>query len=175
MDIGTIKAGHHVIYGNNGICLVESIAEMAFSAGDKHKPYFILRPLSDANSVIYLPHDNELLLSRLRPILTKKEVVAILNAPLCEEIDWIEDKKLRAAAFRETVSGNHVPTLLALVKRLCHKRDELIQQNKKMLSADREVFSTALRAICDEFAFALDISQQAVEEKLQKYLEIALQ
>ena len=174
MDIGTIKAGHHVIYGNNGICLVESITEMAFSAGDKKKTYFILRPLSNPNSVIYLPHDNELLISRLRAILTKQEIVDILSKPLADSASWIEDKKLRAASFRDQASSNHLPTLLSLIKCLCEKQDELIVQNKKMLSADREILNNALIAARNEISFVLDISQKDTEERLQAYLGIAL-
>ena len=174
MDIGTIKAGHHVIYGNNGICLVESITEMAFSAGEQKKPYYILRPLANPNSVIYLPHDNKLLISRLRAILTKQEIADILSKPLTDGVSWIEDKKLRAAAFRDRVSSNHLPTLLSLIKCLCEKQDELIAQNKKMLSADREVLNNALIAARNEIAFVLDISQEDTEKRLQAYLDIAL-
>ena len=174
MDIETIKEGQHVIYGTNGICLVESITEMAFSVGGEKKTYCILRPLADPKSVIYLPYDNELLLSRLRPVLAKQEITEILSKPLACESPWVEDKKLRAATFRELIVGNHIPTLLSLIKCLCEKRDELTAQNKKMLSADREALNTSLKAVCDEIAFALGLPQQAAEEKLREYLDITL-
>ena len=101
---------------------------MAFPTGGERKLYFILRPTADSGSVIYIPHDNAVLLSRLRPLLTKKEAVAILDAPSPVEADWIEDRKQRALVFRETVVASNPHELLPLVKCICQKPYLLLNQ-----------------------------------------------
>lgn len=174
MEIKDIKKGQHVVYGTNGICLVEDISEMAFPTGGERKLYFILRPTAESGSVIYIPHDNAALLSRLRPTLTKKQADAILDNPLIAETDWIEDRKQRALAFRETVQQNNPHALLPLVKCICRKRDELTEQNKKLSNADREILSSALKAVCGELSFTLGLSHDEIVEKLQNHLKVAL-
>lgn len=174
MEIKDIKKGQHVVYGTNGICLVDDISEMAFPTGGEKKMYFILRPTQDRGSVIYIPHDNAALLSRLRPLLTRQQADAILEKPLVSETTWIDDRKQRALSFRETVQKSEPLSLLPLIKCICHKRDELTEQNKKLSNADREILTAALKAICGELSFTLELPHDEVVEKLQNTLKIAL-
>lgn len=173
MECKNIRKGEYVVYGTNGICLVDEIAEMAFLGGGERKLYLLLRPTKDTGSVIYLPRDNAALLARLRPILTDKEATAMLSAPH-HAADWIDDRKQRAQTFRETVQESDPRNLIPLVKCLCHKRDELSDQNKKLSNADREILTSALSAVCGELSFALGLSHDEIVEKLQNNLKVAL-
>ncbi len=173
MEIKNIKKGDYLVYGTNGICLVDEISEMVFPNGGERKLYFILRPTKDTGSIIYIPHDNATLLSKLRPVLTGKEAEALLTEPH-SATDWIDDRKLRTLAFRETLQESDPNALAPLVKCICLKRDELSGQNKKLSCADREVLTAAISAICGELSFSLGLSHDEIAEKLQNNLKIAL-
>ena len=174
MEFRKIKQGQHVVYGTNGICFVENISEMAFPTGGEKKQYLILRPLSDRGSIIYIPHDNEVLLGRLRPLITKKEANGIWNTPITQTVAWEEDRKQRAASFKEYLLKNDIYTLLSMILCICQKRDLLTEQNKKLTNADREMLAAALKSVCEELAFSLGLSREAVSEKLKEHLKIAL-
>lgn len=174
MEIKDIKKGQYVVYGTNGICLVDDITEMAFPTGGERKTYFLLRPCADAGSVIYIPHDNEALLSRLRPTLTKPQAEELLAGPVQVKIEWIEDRKQRVLALREYLAENNPYSLLPLIRCLCHKRDELTAKNKKFSNADREALDSALHSVCNELCFATDLEADEIIEKLKIGLNIAL-
>ena len=174
MDFSKISKGQYVVYGTNGICLVEDISEMAFPTGSEQKPYLILRPLSDRGSTIYIPHDNELLLSRMRPLLTKKEASALLNGDCAKSFLWNEDRKQRILAFKACLSENDLAALLPMIRCICQKRDQLSEKNKKLSTADRELLSVAVKTVCDELSFVLGDTHESIAEALQSHLEIAL-
>jgi len=174
MEIKDVKKGQYVVYGTNGICLVDDITEMAFPTGGERKPYFLLRPRADAGSVIYIPHDNEALLSRLRPTLTKQQAEELLANPVQVRIEWIDDRKQRVLAHREHLAENDPYSLLPLIRCLCLKRDELTAQNKKFSNADREALDSALHSVCNELCFAMELEADEIIEKLKIGLGIAL-
>ena len=173
MEFNSIKKGDHIVYSTNGVCLVDEITQMTFPGSGEQKTYLLLRPLKDAASVIYIPHDNQVLLGRLRPLLSSKQASELLNTDHCAA-DWIDDRKQRALAFRNLLLESDPATLLPLIKCICRKRDELITQNKKLSNADRELLSAALDAVCNEFAFTLGHSRETVEESIKISLGIAL-
>lgn len=174
MDANCIKKGQYVVYGTNGVCHIDDICEMAFPTGREKKPYLLLRPLADTASVIYLPYDNTDLLNKLRPILTKEEATKLLATAnnCCSE--WIEDRKARALSFRDTIQQSQPESLLSLIRCVCHKRDELASQNKKLPNADREAMDTALKAVCEEFAFSLTLSNEDVLGQIEAALSICI-
>ncbi len=171
MEPKEIRKGQHIVYGSNGICLVDDIKEMAF--GNESKTYLILRPTKDPASVIYLPSDNTALLSRLRPTLTRKQAQALLKQSRTAT-PWVDDRKQRAILFREILQECDPEALLSLVKCLGCKRDELVATGKKLSSADREAFSAALDTVRDELCFSLGLALEELTEQLQSHLKLAL-
>ncbi len=160
----------HVVYASNGICLIEDIKKMSFIRGEPEKVYYILKPLNDKNSTIYIPEDNELLLGKMRNIITKGEIEAIITDVKKADIEWIDDRKLRSASYREILSNPHPAVLLPLVKGISKKNAELSETGKKLAAADKDAFEISLGYIRDEFAFALGIKANEIKE----YIENAL-
>ena len=158
----------HVIYASNGICTVEDVKKMSFIKGEPEKIYYILRPKNDKNSTIYIPEDNEMLLSRMRPPITLGELESIVKATEGSECEWIEDRKQRNLAFKENLANPHPAILLPIVKIILKKNAELRENGKKLSAADRDTFETAIRFIKDEFSFLLDGNNEKAEEYIKR-------
>lgn len=174
MEAKQIKKGQYVVYGTNGVCHVDDVCEMAFPAGQEKKPYLLLRPLSDNASVIYLPSENQTLVEKLRPTLTRRESEALLASANERQLEWIEDRKLRIGTFRDMIQQSHPVQLLSLVRCVCARRDELATQNKKLASADREAMEAALKAVCEELVFSLERPREEIIEQIEKTLAVRL-
>ena len=157
-----------VVYTTNGICAVEDIKKMAFVRGEPEKLYYILRPKNDKNSTIFIPEDNELLISRMRAPITHSELKAIVSQAQNTECEWIEDRKERNAKYKELLSNPHPSILLPVVKAISKKHEQLTEIGKKLAAADRETFETAIRFIKDEFAFSLNNDTQKAYEYIEK-------
>ena len=174
MTIQDLKRSKHVVYASNGICFIEDVKKLTFIKGEPEKTYYILRPLNDKNSTIYIPENNELLLGRIRSIITKDEIDAIIRDTKTAEFVWIEDRKQRSAHYRELLSAPHPAVLLPLMKSIATKKAELAELGKKLAAVDRDTYEISLRFVKDEFAFALNYTERDAIEHITRALgEIA--
>ncbi len=159
-----IQPGSYIVYGTSGVCLVEGIESPAFS-GREQRRYFALRPHRDPASVIYLPCDNDSLLSRVRPLLSAADAEALLAAPP-EALAWPEDRKERTLSFRKVLDTGCPSALLALIRCLVKRRDTLAEKNKKLSAAERELLTAATAALGHELSFVLALPMEEIEKRL---------
>lgn len=164
------KKGEYVVYGANGICLVEDVCDFSFSADVPKKPYFILKPRNDPNSLIYLPCDNGELLGRLRSIFSKEKIEALLGEQNCGAADWQEDRKQRVLTFRGVLAKSDPLELLAMIRCIHLKDREFAENNKKLSASDKDILQNAERFIENEFSFSLGITAEEVAPYIRRIL-----
>ncbi|HHW25625.1 MAG TPA: hypothetical protein GXX22_09260 [Clostridiales bacterium] len=153
------KIGDCVLYRNCGICKICDIAPLEF--GDGNTEYYVLRSVFDESSVAYVPVDSELA-QQMRPLLTKSEVLEVIdNAPYAGT-SWIEDSKLRAHAFSKLIDSGNRADILWIILTLTEYRAELASKRRKLYSSDEKLLATALHMIKEEFAFVLGIDREEV-------------
>ena len=148
-----------ILYGSHGICRITDITKEPFdgSKGD----YYILNPIQNPTSTIYVPVGNEKLTSKMRSILSEEDILNILkNMPDAET--WIENKNDRAAHFRSILNSGNRSDILSLIKTLYNHREELKVVGKKLHAADEAAFREAEKVIYDEFALVLGIKREQV-------------
>lgn len=51
--------GDYIVYGNNGVCLVEKVGPLESSVMSKEKIYYTLSPCYMQGSTIFTPADNQ--------------------------------------------------------------------------------------------------------------------
>ena len=71
------KTGDTVLYGSEGVCKITDITEKQF--GDVSIEYYILTPVFNNRSTFFVPTKNETLVSRMRPILTNREILDLIT------------------------------------------------------------------------------------------------
>ncbi len=165
----SVKKGSHVVYGKIGVCRVEDKVTMSF--GDRSGEYYVLYPVSDTRSAVYVPCDNTELTTRMQPLLTREEIDALLLGVEGECLDWIEDKDERRSAFREVLAQGDRRQLLLLIRCLFGKKQEKLAGSKRLSSADEMLLQEAVRLLEEEFSTALDIPRESVEKYIRQRLE----
>ena len=58
-----------IIYGAQGVCKIIGMDKKIING--KKKIYFVLKPVDDKGATVFAPTDNELVLSKMRRLLTK--------------------------------------------------------------------------------------------------------
>lgn len=162
----------YVVYDNVGVCLIENIAKMKFSFDRVEKMYYILRPVANQASTVYVPVDNEKQVSRMRYVMTKEEIDGILESVKGKVTDWYDDKRKRAEEFKKIIAQKDQQTMLQLASCIYFKRQELQEKGKKLSSADEQTLKEAERFVNDEFAFSLKLSTGEVASYIQQRLGI---
>ena len=159
--------GEYVNYSNQGICQVEGVRLLDFGARHPKRDYYILRPVYQKDSHIYVPVDNKTLLEQMKPILSKEEIDQIISSAKETSLPWIKDRKRRTEKARSILSRRNERELLQLVSCLYLKSKEEV---KGLSYTDSNILKKAETIIAEEFAFSLNIEAKDVGAYIQQRL-----
>ena len=164
------KIGDHVMYLNNGVCKITDIREEQFIPG-MPRTYFVLSPLVDAKSEIYVPVDSEGLTANIFELLTENEIKKAIKDSENSVCEWISDVKERSAEFSKIISTGNRAAILSVINTLTEYRRELESQKKKFYASDERIFNAANKFITEEFSFVLGIPHDKVMQYVLNNLQ----
>ncbi len=159
------KAGDHVVYKNNGICVIEDIRKEKFGPQEK-QDYYVLKLLYTEDALIYVPVEKEEKEGRMREPVSKQRAEEIIEEYKNAVEFWVYDDKLRASKFRDVLDGADMTELALLVKSLSKKSAELLGAGKRLRVSDDAVLRKAEANFFGELAYALDASITDVKQIL---------
>ncbi len=155
------KKGDYVSYRADGVCVISDIRTERFAALNKSEEYYILSPLGDSNSQIYVAVSNTALTSQMKPLLSQPELEELVSTLDSEKVVWNEDSRARAAQFKAILSLGDRRELLLLVKTI-HERIIVacFGGKKKLTAGDENAYRRAKRMLVDEFSKTCDIKTE---------------
>ena len=86
-----------VLYPPHGVCKIENLTDLCFRG--VMRDYYILRPLRNSSAVIFVPADNESLLTRMHAILTRADLEDLMRS-FCEIVDTLSYHDLSHAQYK---------------------------------------------------------------------------
>lgn len=104
--------GEVVLYGSNGVCEITEITTKKI--GKDSIEYYVLKPVCSDSSTLFVPTQNEMLVSRMRVVLSSDEIKDILSQKTDNEI-WIDNKAERCEKIKEIISGGDCMKLVELI------------------------------------------------------------
>ena len=96
------EKGEYIMYGHNGICLVEDITHLNLAGVDRKKLYYVLVPRNIKGSRIYFPIEKEN--ANARRLITKEEARKLLDEIRDIEEIWVGNDKLREEKYKEALN-----------------------------------------------------------------------
>ena len=143
--------GSYVIYRAEGVCVITDIREESFGAiGEKNK-YYILSPLGDDRSVVFVPVDNEKLCSMIRPLLSADEIMALSCELRDMRMDWIPDIRARNQRYRELFSLGDRRDIIIIANTIMAIKREGKESDKRLTGTDENALRRAKQMLYDEF------------------------
>ena len=168
-----LKLNSYVIYGDNGVCLVADKRKEKFAGVIRE--YYILKPQGNEGATLFVPTDNEELLSKMRAILSKKEILDIIHSLPGDEIPWEEDNKVRGEYYNEVFDRGDRRELLLLIKALYTHKKVRKEEGKKLWTIDENAMKHAESLVYEEFATVLGIKPEEVVDFIGQEIEKAEQ
>ena len=147
------KSGDTVVQSRDGICTVVDIREMSLT--DEPQEYYILQPVYERGSKLYIPIEKEALF--LRPPVTEAEIREYVKKLPETNVKWIGDEKERQTMIAEVRKTGSSETLLGLISLFYKKRNEQHEQGKKFHSSDEQFLKDIETRVNREFAYVLGI------------------
>ncbi|MBQ7541423.1 MAG: CarD family transcriptional regulator [Clostridia bacterium] len=149
------EKSQYIRYGANGVCQIDDIGPLPGT--DTPAQYYILKPITDKRSVYYIPVDSETLTSKMRPLLTRKEINSIIDSVKDVPREWIEDRNERNESFRAALRESNTRKTLLIIGALYQHKEQLLAAGKKPSSSDDYLLKEAEGLIENEFAFVLGL------------------
>ena len=158
------KIGTYVMYGKTGVCLVKEQTTM--SGGQ----YYVLSPVGDSRSSVFVPCDNPDLLARMRPLLTREEIDLLLSNVDEVKLAWVEDRNERAMLYRTVIGGGDRKEVVRLLCCWMRKKQEKIAMGKRLSAMDENFLKECVRLVQEEFSMVLGIAKKDVGSYIQERL-----
>ncbi len=154
------KINDIVLYGAHSVCKVADIT--AKELGGESVEYYVLKPVYDTKSTLFVPVHNKVLTSRMRPVLSASEVWDLIKSIPSEKSLWIENDKVRKEKYKEIISEGNRAELVSIIKAIYLHEQELKEKGKKLHIADDNTLKEAEKMLYDEFAYVLEIDREDV-------------
>ena len=149
-----------VQYGTSGICKITGTEKKRIM--QQERVYYVLQPVFDPGSMVYIPADNEALLSKMHRLLNAQEIRALLVCSAGGADIWIEDRQQRADAYRALLARGDRTELLCLIRTMDRHEKQQLKRGKKLNLADERLYKAAQKVLYDEFAFVLHMQPEEV-------------
>lgn len=164
------KIGNTVMYGTTGVCRIEEITECEF--GGVKKSYYILKPLFQDGAKMYIPKDNEKLVSKMRKVLSADEVKELIYHQAESDVQWIDKDNERKQLYSQVLDKGDRRQMIALIKTVLKHQSEQVSQGKKLHICDENFLTRAQRILYDEFSMVLHIKREDVLPMIMGETEI---
>ena len=150
------KVNDIVAYSSQGICEITEICQREIAGNVMD--YYVMKPLYDSRSTVFVPVANEKLVSRIRRTMTAEEAAELLENINSGEIIWIDNDAKRWDLYQAILTEGIPSQLASLFRTLTLRKRTLEECSRKLRSTDE----TCLRAA--EKLIALECSDASVED-----------
>lgn len=158
------EVGRVVCYRAEGVCKITDIREEAFG-GSAKKTYYVLTPVGDEKSTVYVPCDNDVLVGFMRPLLSAEEICRLVEETREERMEWIPESRFRNTKFREILANGDRRELLVLLFTLMEHAASV--NTRKPSTVDENAARRARKLLLEEFSVTTDLE---TEEELCRLL-----
>ena len=162
------EKGSYVTYRSEGVCVITDIRKENFGAVDTDEDYYILAPVNDMKSTVFVPVNNERLVGYMRSLLSAEELNGIVSELVDERMEWIPENRARNTAFKQLIAVGDRRELIVMLNTLYDKLEEMQKAGKRPGTTDQGVLAKAERLIYEEFSATTDLaSQEKVKDLLR--------
>ena len=160
--------GDLVVYGSDGVCEIADISIRKFGSEDRE--YYILVPVIDKKSVVYVPVKNEKLKAKMHRVLSSNEIYDLISSIPKQKGIWIDNDILRREKYNEIIKNGKHLELISLIKAVKSKQESLKNTGKKLHQSDAKFLAEAQKMLHGEFSVVLNIEIEEVDPFIKEQL-----
>ncbi len=162
------QVGQQVVYSAHGVCNIIGTEERTIDR--KRITYFVLQPLEQPESRYYVPSQNENALAKLRPLMEREALIALLSSDSIREDDWITDENRRKQCYRQLISSLDIEAMLRMICSLHHQKDILAQAGRRFHQCDENFLRDAQRLMQTELQLVLGLHSEEVAPYMENIM-----
>ena len=159
-----------VVYGSTGVCKITDIGTPQFHGVDKTQSYYTMKPVF-GDGVIYCPVENSRVF--IRGVISKNEAEKLIEAiPNIKAAAYHNrSTQLLTEHYSKALNSHNCADLIELLMSIYQKKQDLINQKRRLGQVDERFMKRAQNLLYGEFAIALGIEKDAVESYIFSKVE----
>lgn len=163
------KIGDIVIYGKQGVCRIENIGPINISSADDTLLYYTLVPVYGSGKT-YTPVDTNVF---MRLVMTYSEVQDVIKEIPNVKGNLSKGNNVREMTeyYKNSLNSHRWEDLIEVIKTIYLKAQQTKEQGKKLGQTEERYKKEAEELLYQEFAVALDIPLDSVEEYITKTID----
>lgn len=153
------QIGDHVVYHSVGVCRIFDICHKDFGDGTEGE-YLVLETVYGNGMTVYIStgHYEDI----LRPLLTREELLALIQTLPDTNDEWITDNSTRKELFHHALQSKDQSEIIRMIKLLYTRKQNLENEGKRLPFSEAEAMKEAEKLLTNEFAFVLGIEPDQV-------------
>ena len=165
---GVLQLGDRIVYGIHGVGAIIDIEQRVIDR--KKADYYVLEPLMQPGAKYYVPTQNQVAVSKLRPLLTAEELENLFHCPECRQNLWIADENRRKMRYRELINGGDRAALISMIQCLYKHKASQLEAGRKFHLCDENFLRDAQMVLSSEFSLILGIPTGEVSAYIERKL-----
>ena len=153
-----------VVYGVHGVCRITHMEERRVDR--QMVNYFVLEPLSQPGSQYLIPCGNPAALAKMRPLLERQQLLALLRGDLNEE-PWIPNENLRKQYYRQILNSGDVAALIGMLHCLETYKQTQLEAGRRLHICDENFLRDVKKVLSGEISVVLDIPESEIPDYIQ--------
>lgn len=149
------KIGDTVVYGAQGICKIDSVETKLI--GRQKQDYYVLKPIFNQNTSVFVPVDNEALTAKMLSALTKSQINGLAKKVTDIDVIKASDENQKRELYKSILSSSNRERLVSLIKTIRFERDTRREAGKKLNISDEQTLRKAESLLYNEIAFVFSV------------------
>lgn len=151
--------GDMVVYGSQGVCKIDAIQEKQI--GKAVMNYYVLKPVFNENTSVFVPVENATLTSKMQDLLTRSQAKELINEVANIEILKSTDENHKREQYKNIIASGDHKALISLIKTIVAEREKRRVTGKKLNMNDEQVLRKAETLLYSELAvvYGVELSE----------------
>lgn len=162
------QTGDWVVYGIHGVCRVIGLEKQLVNR--KRTQYLVLEPTTGGESRFYVPTENPTAMAKLKRVLSREEMSALLLSDEIRQDCWIGEENLRKQHYRNLIAAGDRISLIQMVASLYRYKREQQAAGRKFHQCDDNFLRDAEKLLASEIALVMDFTQEQARDYLRAEL-----
>ena len=146
-----------VVYGSQGVCRI--VGTQAKKIDGANKTYFVLKPTDERDATFYVPTWNEKALAKMRKVMAKQDVDALIDSMPNKQPAWIENDNERKEAYQQILGNGDQTRIISMIQAIYLHKKEREAEKKHLHISDERFMKDAEQLLYNEWQYVLNVDK----------------
>lgn len=159
------RADEVIIYGGYSVCKIAEITQRELDG--KMVDYYVLKPIFNSGSTVFVPMNNEVLQKRMHTVICKESACELIKSMPSIGTIWVDNENARKEKYRDILAKRERSEVVGLIKALHIHQRQQYEKKRRLHISDERFLKEAEKTLCEELAFVLEMSPEDVPDLIR--------